>query len=78
LRASAQGYASNEVGLRAWFAAGADAGIGLWLTSKLALGVRVGASAPLVRQVFVLNEAPVFSSPAVTAELGIGIKLRIW
>jgi len=78
LRAVSRGYDINQARIRSWLAAGGEVGLAWWLRPDFALTLGGGASIPFIRQAFVVNEARIYRSPAVTAELGLGIKVRAW
>lgn len=79
LRAASHGYDIDRTGdLRTWLAAGAGAGIVYWIDSRVGLGLDANAVVPLVRQSFLLNGEKLFRTPAVAAELGIDVRLRVW
>lgn len=78
LRAVSRGFDINQAKIRPWLAAGGELGIACWLSPDVAVTLGGGASLPFIRQAFIVNDARVYRSPAVTAELGVGLKLRAW
>lgn len=78
LRAVSRGYDINQARIRSWLAAGGEVGVACWLRPNFAVTLGGGASIPFIRQAFVVNDVRIYRSPAVTAELGLGIKLRAW
>jgi hypothetical protein len=78
LRAASRGFDINQAKIRSWLAAGGEVGVACWLRPNFAVTFGGGASIPLIRQAFVVNDARVYRSPTVTAELGVGLKLRAW
>ncbi len=78
LRAVSRGFDINQATIRTWLAAGGEVGLACWLRPNFAVTFGAGASIPFIRQGFVVNDARIFRSPAITAELGVGLKLRAW
>lgn len=79
LRAASHGYDVDKTGdVRTWLAAGAGTGVLYWFDSRIGIGLDANAVVPLVRQTFFLNDEKLFRTPAVAAELGIDVRLRVW
>lgn len=78
LWAASSGYEKNESATKPWLAAGADAGVALWITPRVAFTLGGGATVPILRQSFVLSGISLFRVPLVAAELGLGMKVRAW
>ncbi|AKU94817.1 hypothetical protein AKJ09_01481 [Labilithrix luteola] len=78
LRAASSGYERNESATKPWLGAGAEAGVALWVAPRVALTFGGGATVPILRQSFVLSGMSLFRVPLVAAELGVGMKVRVW
>jgi len=78
LRASSDGYDVDRTRTRLWLSAGGQIGLGYWVDPRVALTAAGGLGFPIIRQTFALSAEPLFESPALTAELGIGVRWQIW
>lgn len=78
LRAASSGYEQNESAVKPWLGAGADVGVALWVTPRVAFTLGGGVTIPILRQSFVLSGISLFRVPVVAAELGLGMKVRAW